>query len=120
MAGIKQYAAIMTIGALGLVAVLGNAYLANNISGKTVSVFKETLFQLPNQKVWYLRGVRQHIWRRCKKIKGFIPLIGIDIMSLEINLVLYQDGPVMPNLGFIINSFLRSSAHKNLTISVCN
>ena len=85
-----------------------------NISGKTVSVFKETLFQLPNQKVWYLRGVRQHIWRRCKKIKGFIPLIGMDILSSEITFVIYQDGPAMPNLGFVINSFLKSSSHKKL------
>jgi hypothetical protein len=91
-----------------------------NINGKKVSVFKETLSQMPKKKVWYLRGMRQHIWRRCKKIKGFVPFIRIDIMRYEGTFVLYQDGPVMPDLGFVIRSFLKSSAHRNLTNNVCN
>ena len=91
-----------------------------NIKGKKFSVFKETIYQLPKQKIWYLRGMRQHIWRRCKKIKGFIPFIGIDIMSLEVKFVLYQDGPVMPHLEVIVSSFMKSTAHRNLTNSVSN
>ena len=91
-----------------------------NIRGKKVFIFKDTLPQLPKQKVWYLHGIRQHIWRRCKKIKGFIPFIGIDIMSSEVTFVLYQDGPVMPHLEVVVSSFLKSSAHRNLTNSVRN
>ena len=91
-----------------------------NIKGKKVSVFKKKLPQLPKQKVWYLRGMRQHIWRRCKKIKGFIPFIGIDILSLEITFVLYQDGLVRPHLEVLVSSFLKSGAHRNLTNSVLN
>ena len=85
-----------------------------NVKEKKVSVFKKTLTQLPKQKAWYLRGMRQHIWRRCKKIKGFIPFIGIDILNLEVTFVLYQDGPVMPHLEVVLGSFFRSSAHRNL------
>ena len=91
-----------------------------NIKGKKVSVFIEKLPQLPKQKIWYLRGMRQHIWRRCKKIKGFIPFVGIDILNLEVIFVLYQDGPVMPHLEVVVSSFFKSSVHRNLTISVCN
>ena len=91
-----------------------------NIKGKKVSVFKKTLSQLPKQKVWYLRGLRQHIWRRCKKIKGFVPFIGIDIMSTEVTFVLYQNSPVMPHLEVVVSSFLKSSAHRNLANSVRN
>ena len=91
-----------------------------NIKGKKVSIFKETLSQLPKQKVWYLRGLRQHIWRQCKKIKGFIPFVGIDILRSEVTFVLYQDGPVMPQIEVVVSSFLNSSAHRNLTNSVRN
>ena len=91
-----------------------------NIKGKKISVFKETLPQIPKQKVWYLRGMRQHIWRRCKKIKGFIPFIGIDIINMEVMFVLYHDGLVMPHLGVVVSSLLKSNAHRNLRNSVDN
>ena len=64
--------------------------------------------------------MRQHIWRRCKKIKGFIPFIGLDILNMEVTFVLYQDGLVMPNLGVVVSSLLKSNAHRNLRNSVGN
>ena len=87
---------------------------------KRASIFLSNISQVPRKKIWYLVGLRQHLWRRYNKIKGFIPFIGIDILSLEVTFVLYQDRPVMPNLEAVVSSFLKSSAHRNLRNSVRN
>ena len=85
-----------------------------NISNKVVSIFCEDVDRIPEKKVWYLRGLRQHIWRRYRKIKGFIPFIGMDIVNSKIVFVLYQVGPKRSNLYLVLQSFLESEAHTNL------
>ena len=68
----------------------------------------------PRRKIWSLFGVRQHLLRRLKKIKGFIPFIGIDIVNFKVVFVLYQTGPVRPDLNVILEAFLESAVHAKL------
>ena len=88
--------------------------------GVEVFIYSEGLGKLPKRKLIYLRGVRQHIWRRCQEIKGFMPLVGIDIMIPTVILVARQINPITPNLCSTFGSFLQSDDHKKLLSWVCN
>ena len=85
-----------------------------NARNKMVSVFCKNVDKIPKKKIWYLRGLRQHIWRRYQKIKGFIPFIGMDIINFKIVFVIYQAGPKSSNLNLVLESFLESEAHAKL------
>ena len=85
-----------------------------NARNKMVSVFCKNVDKIPKKKIWYLRGLRQHIWRRYRKIKGFIPFIGMDIINFKIVFVIYQAGPKSSNLNLVLESFLESEAHAKL------
>ena len=91
-----------------------------NQGGAGVFIYSEVLRKLPKRKIIYLRGVRQHIWRRCQDIKGFMPLVGLDIMSPKVILGVRQISPITPNLCSTFVSFLQSADHKKLLSWVCN
>ena len=81
---------------------------------KTVHLFVQNVDWMPTKKIWYLTGLRQHISRQNQKIKGFIPFIGIDIVNFKVVFVLYQTGPVRPDLNVILEAFLESAVHAKL------
>ena len=85
-----------------------------NARNKMVSVFCKNVDRIPKKKIWYLRGLRQHIWRRYRKIKGFIPFIGMDIINFKIVFIIYQTGPKSSKLNLVLESFLESEAHAKL------
>ena len=81
---------------------------------KIVSTFCRDIDTIPQKKLWYLRGLRQHIWRHYRKIKGFIPFVGLDIVNCKIVFVLYQVGPKRSDFGAALESFMESKAHAKL------
>ena len=85
-----------------------------NVEGKSVLVLFHNLEKIPKRKIWYLSGLRQHLWRRCQKIRGFIPFIGIDLLNFSVIFVLYQVRPIRPDLREVLNAFLASTAYTKL------
>ena len=85
-----------------------------DLSNKIGLVHSYTIPRVPKKKIWYLCGLRQHIWRRHRKIKGFIPFIGIDILGAKVFVVLYQFRPIRRNSNWILDSFFQSVAHAYL------
>ena len=85
-----------------------------NINNKNVFIFSKDVDWMPQKKIWYLIGLRQNVWRRLRKIKGFIPFIGIDILNFKIVFVLYQNGLIRANLYYVLESLFESTAHTNL------
>lgn len=85
-----------------------------NLINQVLFIFSRVADCLPTKKVWYLRGLRQLLLRRSQKIKGFIPLIGIDILQLRIVFKLYQINLIRPDPDIILDFFWESAAHKNL------
>ncbi len=83
-----------------------------DLSNKTSLILFYYIKRVPRRKIWSLSGVRQHLLRRLKKIKGFIPFIGIDILYFKIVFVFYQVRPIRPKLNLILNTFSESEAHR--------
>lgn len=79
-----------------------------------VSIFVSNISGVPQKKIWYLVGLRQHLWRRYTKIKGFIPFIGIDIVNARLIFVFFHVVTTAPNLNFVLQTFLESADHKKL------
>ena len=81
-----------------------------NISNKIVSIFCEDVDRIPEKKVWYLRGLRQHIGRRYQKINGFKQ----NGFSRGFQLGIFKDISLRQNISllYLEQSFLKLRKYK--------
>ena len=85
-----------------------------NPNSKEIQIYDYELMMASKNVKMYLWGVRQELWRRCRKIRGFSPLLGYSYLYNEVLLVSNTRSNTRQSFISHCDDLLNSEAHNNI------
>ena len=85
-----------------------------NTRSKQLQIYEHQLAESSISIEMYLRAIRQELWRRCRLIRGFVPMVGYNCGYNEVLLISNISGRYRNNFVDHCDQLMKSEVHENI------